>query len=540
MSDDYTTLSKHQAELATRRVNFDSWWQQICYRVLPSEATFTVTDTEGTKRTERLFDSTAAKNNRRFAAILEDLTTPRTQRWHGLEAENDELEEDQETDEYFDSATNVLFKMRYNPRAGFSTARAKGNLTMGPIGNTVMFIDEVLGDGPRYVSTPMREIVWAEDQFGVIDTLYRKYQLTGRNALKRFDKQLSEKLRGEMEKKPYNLYEFIHCVKPNEERVSGRRDYRGMQWSSYYLSCDDKAVVSPGGFTSWPWSISRYQVATGEIYARSAAMECWPAILTLQEQKKTLLRAGQKITDPPLLLSEEGILGQFNLRSSALNYGALSANGEELVKPLITGANIPAGVELMQLERADVDDSFLATLWNMVQNENIQTAAQVYELARMRAINLAPLMSRVDSEDIGPMIHRELDLAAKMGLLPPMPRRLAQMGGGYKPVNTSPLAKLMRAGDGLAIVRTWEQAATAITLDKSAANVLRVPEQLRELAEINGVPAKLVRSLDEIEKIGQQQQQAESAAAAASVAPEASQAALNAAKAAQIRSGVAA
>jgi hypothetical protein len=537
MSLDYDTLSKHQAELEQRRTTFDSWWQQICYRVLPAEATFTSMDSEGTKRTDRLFDSTAAKNNRKFAAITEDLITPRTQRWHGLEAENDELVEDQDTDEYFDTVTNVLFKMRYGTRAGFATARAKGYLTMGPIGNVVMFIDEVLGDGPRYISIPMREVSWAENEFGVIDVQYRKYCQTGRNALKRFGDQLSEKLRQEMKDKPFKLFDFMHCVRPNEERKPGRADYRGMEWSSYYLSIDDKSVVNESGFTSWPYSNSRYQVATGEIYARSPAMECWPAILTLQEQKKTLLRAGQKEVDPPLLLSEDGILGQFNLKSAALNYGALSSDGTPLVAPLKTGANIPAGIELMQIERADVDDSFLSSLWNMVANENIETAAQVYELARMRAINLAPLMSRVDSEDIGPMIHRELDIAAKMGLLPPMPRRLQEMGGGYKPVNTSPLAKLMRAQDGLAIVRTWESAGTAIALDKRAANVLKVPEQLRELAEINGVPAKLVRSLEEIEQIGQQQADAENAAAQAGVAPEISQAALNAAKAQQIRSG---
>jgi hypothetical protein len=267
-------------------------------------------------------------------------------------------------------------------------------------------------------------------------------------------------------------------------------------------------------------------------------MECWPAIMTLQEQKKTLLRAGQKEVDPPLLLSEEGILGQFNLRAGALNHGALSADGAELVKPLKVGANLAAGMELANLERLDVDDSFLTTLWSMIVSENLETAAQVWELARMRAINLAPLMSRVDTEDLGPMVHRELDIAAKMGILPEMPQRLRQLGAGYKPVNTSPLAQLMRAQDGLAIQRTLDAAPAAIGIDPRAANAIRVPESFRMLAEINGMPAKLLRSLDEMEKIADKQAEDEAAAAAASIAPEASQAALNSAKAQSIRAGV--
>jgi hypothetical protein len=536
VSDDATTIIKHQSHLATKRTNFDNWWQKIGERVLPADAQFTTIDTEGTQRTERLFDSSAAKASRKYAAIMEDLATPLTQRWHGLEAESDTLVDDQETDEYFASVTNVLFDQRYSPRTMFQVNRSRGYMHIGAFGNSPMFIDEVIGDGPRYVNCHMREVVWSQGEYGNIDTVYRKYPILGRNALKRFGDQLSTTLRGKMEKQPFDSFEFIHCTKPNEERIAGRADYRGMEFSGYYVSCDDKAIVEAGGYTSFPWAIFRGHVAVGESYGRSPAMECWPSIMTLQEEKKTVLRAGQKQVDPPLLLAEDGVLGQFNMRSSALNYGALSSDGTELVKELKLGGNVPLGVELMAMEKADVDDAFLVSLWEMIVSENIETAAQVYELSKMRAINLAPLIGRFDSEDLGPMIHRELDIAGRNGRLPEMPRRLARMGAGYKVKNTSPMAKMMRAQDGLAIVRTFEVAEAAVKLDPKAINVLRVTESLREVAEINGVPPKLLRSIDEINKIVEAQTEAENNAEAAAVAPEISQAALNAAKAQQIRS----
>lgn len=537
MSDDAETLLKHESELTTSRSNFDSWWQDICYRVLPAEAQFTTVGAEGEKRTERLFDSSAAKANRKHAAILEDLATPRTQRWHGIAAEDDSLSEDQATDEYFDEATNVLFAMRDNPRSMFYASRSKNYLLSGAVGNTALFIDEVVGDGARYIARHMRGIKWAEDQFGHIDTVYDRFPMQGRNALKRFKGQLSEKLVKEMTESPFKTFDFVHCTKPNDEVISGRRDYRGMPWASFYISCDDKSIVSRGGFWEWPWAISRYNVAVGEVYGRSPAMECWPAIMTLQEQKKTILRAGQKEVDPPILCTEEGVLGQFSLRAGAINYGAVNDQGQQLATAFKTGANIPLGLELMQLEKADVDDAFLSALWNMIVNENVETAAQVFELARMRAINLAPLMGRMHAEDLGPMIHRELGIAARSGLLPQLPERLARMGGNYKPVYTSPLARAMRAQDGLAIVRTLEVLPAAIAVDKRAANAIKITESVRELAEINGMPSKLVRSLEEIERIGEQQDQAERASEIASVAPDMSQAALNAAKAEDLRMG---
>jgi hypothetical protein len=540
MSDDADTLIKHQAALETKKANFMTWWQDICYRVLPAEATFTTISSEGEKRTERLFDSTAAKANRAYGSILEDLATPRSSRWHGIGAENEELSEDQETDEYFDAATNVLFSMREKPKSMFYAARAKNYLMQGAVGNRALFIPEVVGDGSRYIPCHMREITWAEDQYGAIDTIYRKYPIMGKNAIAQFGDQLSSDLRTKMQEKPFDTWQFLHCVKPNEERIPSRRDHRGMEWSGFYVSLDDKSIVDAGGFWEWPWAIARDDVAVGESYGRSPAMMCWPSIMTLQEQKKTILRAGQKEVDPPILLSEEGPLGPFSLKSAAMNYGAVSADGHPLAVPFKTGANIPLGLELMSIEGQDVRDAFLSSLWDMIVNENIETAAQVYELARKRAINLAPLMGRTHSEDLGPMIHRELGIASRNGLLPPLPRRLARMGGGYKPVYTSPLAKAMRAQDGLAIVRTLEVLPAAIAVDPRARHAVKITESMRELADINGMPAKLVRSLEEIGAIDAQEREQAAAAAAASVAPEMSQAALNAAKAQQIRLGGAA
>lgn len=537
MSDDAETLIKHQATLETKKANFMTWWQDVCYRVLPSEATFTTIDSEGQKRTERLFDASAAKANRSYAAILEDLATPRTTRWHGLGAMNEELMEDQEVDEYFDTATEALFSMRDDPKSMFYAARAKNYLLQGAVGNRALFVVEQPGEGARYLPCHMREITWAENEFGAIDTVYRKYPIMGRNALKQFGDQLSDDLRTKMKDKPFDTWQFLHCVKPNEERIASRSDYRGMEWSGFYISLDDKSVVDSGGFREWPWAIARDNVAVGESYGRSPAMECWPAIMTLQEQKKTILRAGQKEVDPPILLSEEGPLGPFSLKSAALNYGAVSADGSPLAVPFKTGANIPLGMELMALEKQDVNDAFLSSLWDMIQNENIETAAQVYELARKRAINLAPLMGRTHSEDLGPMIHRELGIASRNGFLPPLPRRLARMGGGYKPMYTSPLAKAMRAQDGLAIVRTLEVLPAAIAVDPRARHAIKITESMRELADINGMPAKLVRSLEEIGVITEQEAAQQAAASAASVAPEMSQAALNAAKADQLRMG---
>jgi len=540
MSDDADTIIKRQAALAADRTNFDTWWQDIAYRVLPSEATFTTKDAEGTKRTERLFDSTAAIANERFAAVMEDLLTARTQLWHGLKppAKYEPLLKSKPVKTWYEQARDVLFAIRYAPRANFASQKQQGYQSLGAFGNSALFIDEAVGDRSapaRYISCHMSEVFWDDDQFGRIDTLYRKFQMRGRNALKKYGEQLSAKLKTEMEKDPLKLFEFIHCTNPNEERVRSRADYRGMPWASYTVSCDDKSVIAPGGYRTWPWAIGRYMVTTRERYGRSPAMLAWPAIMTLQEQKKTVLRAGQKAVDPPILLTEEGVLEQFSLRAGALNHGAVNDQGQPLAHPFKTGADVPLGIELMQIEKQDVRDVFLQTVYEvLIENPNM-TATQVLEIAQNKGVMLAPTMGRQQSEDLGPLIEREIDIAAEAGLLPPLPDELAELDDLYQVEYTSPLARAQRASESIAIQRTLEVLPAAIAIDPNAAYVLDVPESVRVISEINGVPAKLMRDDKQVAQIVAQQQEQQQAAAVTSAAPELSQAALNAAKAEDLR-----
>jgi len=543
MSDDAETIIKHEASLRTDRYNFDSWWQDIAYRVLPQEATFTTVDAEGTKRTERLFDSTAAIANERFAAVVEDLLTPRTQIWHGLKppAGFDELLKSRDNKIWYEQARDVLFGIRYAPSANFASQKHQCYLSLGAFGNYAMFIDEAIGDRAapaRFIACHMSEIVWSTGVDGRVDTIYRKFELEARNAAKMFGEKTPAKIKAELAKDPFKKFCFIHCTKLNEERIQSRRDYRGMRWASYYVFVDDKAIVTAGGYRTWPWAVGRYMVSTREKYGRSPAMLAWPAIMTLQEEKKTVLRAGQLEVHPPVLLTEEGALEAFSLRPGALNHGLVNDQGQELAKPFKTGADVPLGMELMQLEKQDIRDAFLQTIFEVLVENPQMTATQVLEIAQSRGVLLAPTMGRLQSEDLGPSIIREMDIAAEAGKLPPLPEELLELEDVYRVEYSSPLARAQRANEALAITRTLEILPAAIAVDPNAAYVMDIPESTRAIAEINGVPAKLLRDEKQIAAIVQQKQDADQAAAVAAAAPELSQASLNAAKAESLRAGV--
>jgi hypothetical protein len=57
------------------------------------------------------------------------------------------------------------------------------------------------------------------------------------------------------------------------------------------------------------------------------------------------------------------------------------------------------------------------------------TAAEALLRVQEKAALLAPTMGRQQSEFLGPMVERELDLRDQMGWLPPMPAVLKEAGG---------------------------------------------------------------------------------------------------------------
>lgn len=120
---------------------------------------------------------------------------------------------------------------------------------------------------------------------------------------------------------------------------------------------------------------------------------------------------------------------------------------------------------------------------------------------------LGPLMGRQQSEFLGPMIERELDILARAGQLPPMPDELLEAGGEYKIEYESPLARAQRAEEGVAIVRTMESLMPIAQAQPDVLDNFDLDEVARTLGEVNGMAAKLFRPKDDVESMRSERQQ---------------------------------
>jgi len=524
------------------RGTWEQHWQEVAERVWPTMAEMTGWRTPGEKRSEKIFDSTAQRALPRFAAAMDSMLTPATQLWHGLQTGIPELDDDISVRRWCDSIRDILFRQRYAPTANFASQAFECYMSLGAFGTSAMFIDEIPGVTLRYRAIPLSELVIDLDHTGRVDTVYRSFQLTARQAAQvpSWQGKVPRSILAQLKTTPDTMFEFVHCVKPNPDYKQGMAGGEGMAYMSRYVSRQDNALLDESGYRVMPYAVGRYVTGPREIYGRSPAMEALADIKSLQEMEKTLLRVSHRMVDPPLILTEEGALNAFSVRPNALNYGYLREDGTPLVQPLATPGNIPIGIEMTDQKRKAVNDSFLITLFQiLVENPRVMTATEVLQRAQEKGALLGPTMGRQQSEFLGPIIERELDLLQATGAIPEPPMQLMDYimsGGEILPKYSGPLARLMKAEEAAGVLRTVEAMLPVAQAsgDMSVLRRINADEAVKIIAEANGVPAKALRTDDELAAMDMMQQQQAQAQALLAAAPIAGQAAERFAKAEQI------
>ena len=182
--------------LQKARANWESHWEEIAERVLTRSSEFIGEREPGDKRNSKLYDATAALALERFSSAVESLLTPRGAKWHTLRATNPVIDQDDDVRAWFQQVEKTLFSYRYSPRANFASQMHECYMSLGAFGTAALFVDEAVSRGMKYRAVHLSDIFIAEDENGAIDTVFRRCEMTARQALRMFaDGNLSTDLK---------------------------------------------------------------------------------------------------------------------------------------------------------------------------------------------------------------------------------------------------------------------------------------------------------------------------------------------------------
>lgn len=512
--DEGQAIVKAFESFVGQRSNWENHWRKIARYFYTGDddnfsggaaGSLSTSGRAGERRTEHIFDSTAPLSLSRLRSIMESILTPRHSYWHKLRPDNTELAKERKVREWFDEVNRILFKYRYLPAANFTSQNGQTYGSIAGYGTGAMFIDEAKsGRGFRYRNVHISQIYVGEDHQGRVNEVFRRFELTAEQAVQRWGDGVPERIKEKMATDPQSRHVFLHHVKERQDRDPEAIGEKGMAYESTYVSLsEEKKVIHKGGYKYMPYAIGRFGQSSGEVYGRSPAMDVLDSTKTLNAEKRDVLTAGHRAVNPIFLAHDDGALDNVKMVPGAVVGGGLSEDGKRLVDILPFG-DVRTGKELMDDERAIIQDAFYLTLFHVLTKNPQMTATESLERTKEKSDLLSPPLGAVESEYLGNVIDRELSiLELQGGILPEPPGVLIEAGGEYEIVFETPLAKMRKAKEAAGVMRLVETLASLSNMTQNPSLMDRVDPSkiIRLLGDAWGVPPDVFSTDEDVARL---------------------------------------
>lgn len=505
--------------LKTDRSMWESYWQDIAKYTLPMKSYITRVRTPGIKLDTDVYDSTAITANNMLAAGLHGHLTNPAEKWFTLRMADDELMKDDDVREWLDACQAKMLSVIN--ASNFYQQVHESYLDLGAFGTDTLYCEEDTKTVVRFYCRPVDEIYIVENEREIVEEVYRVFDFTARQAVGRFGlDKVSKVIQDAYKRKPEDKFSFIHAVTPRYIRNPGKKDSTNMPYSSIYIEYKVKKIVAEGGFEEFPFFVTRFSKASGEKYGYSPAMNVYPDVKMLNKIAYTIIRAAEKIVDPPLIMPHEGFLLPLRTKPGGLNYKLPSANADDKIEPLVTNGNIPVGFEMQDRLRQMIQQAFFVDLFLMMNENKQMTATEVAQRAEEKLILLGPVLGRLMTEKLDPIVERVFNIMARKGMFPPAPRQIQD--GKMVVKYTSRLARAQKLAEANSLNAFFASIGGLIQVKPEIADKIDTDNMVDRYADIYDVPGVIIVDNETVAGIRQQraeqQQQAMQLEAANSIA----------------------
>jgi len=485
--------------LADGRREWEAHWEELAQVMLPRRAGFTSEPTPGARQNETIFDGTPMLARRGLAAAIDGMLKPKTSRWFHVRTEDEALNERDEVRAWLDRVEERLFAAIYNPRARFIQRSGEVDDDLVTFGTGVLFIGESHAyDRLCFRSSHLRDAFIAENGDGEVDTIFLRLRLTARQAAQRYGADaLGAKTREALARgRPDEKFVFLQVVQPRTERDPAKADSRNLPFASLVIDVASEHRVGESGFHEFPFAVPRWDTASGETYGRSPGMIALPDANTLQQMGKTILVAGHKAVDPPLIQVNDAVIGTARTFPGGVSYVDAQAlrdlGGIRPIAPLETGGNIPLGREMQADTRAQIEAAFFKNVFNLPVDGPQMTATEVLERRDEFLRTVGPVVGRLETDYIGVIPQRAFMIMLRAHAFGPPPPSLA--GGRVRFVVSSAIEQARRQIEAAGAARAMELLAPFLAAKPELMDNFDGDAIARDVPEIFGLPRRWLRA----------------------------------------------
>lgn len=504
--------------MSALRGTFESHWQEVADYVVPMKNNITVFKHPGEKRNLVLFDDTAPQALVLLSGALHGLLTNPTLQWFELTTGDAELDDQSDMRQFLGKTTTQMHNLLNS--SNFQTMIHEVYQDLGSFGTAALAMMEDEEDTVRFLTKHISEYFIDENDKGIVDTVYCQFnwdirQISQRFGLEKLPKDMQDKLL----KQPDEKCEVIHAVFP----VADMKEIRplvsgGMDWASIWIIKKHRVIVKSGGFKEFPFAVPRWTKASGEMYGRSPSVQALPSIKLANQMWKTMIISAQKHADPALMVNSDSVISPVTTVPGGLVFVRPGLQ-DSPIKPLITGSRIDFTSQMIQDNRRQIREAYFIDQLQLNQGPQM-TATEVRARTEEKMRLLGPVLGRMQSELLRPMIDRLFGIMLRRGLVDKesIPEELSgtKLDVQYK----SLVARAQRISEADNILRAVEASTPFIQLDPSVMDNYDGDEAVRRIARLYSVPQEVIKNTEDRDAVRQQRQQQQAVAQERQVASE--------------------
>jgi len=502
-----------------------STWQDMAMNFYPERADFTVQRSIGIEFASHLMTGEPVMARRDMANTLSAMLRPRGQPWFMAITNDEAINKDPDAKKWLEWASEIMRKFMYENNAKFIRSTKEADNDFVTFGQCVIEARENKArDGLIYLCYHLRDVVWNEDEELNVNQVHRDGKLRASQMISLFDKKgmgyfgIHPKVTEAQEKDPEKKFGTRHIIMPRDEYDlkdapdEKRRYGQRLPWVSIHVDVENEHILEECGRPTMDYIIPRWQTVSGTQYAHSpATVVAISNSRMLQQITLTLMEAGQKSVDPPLIATAEMIQGGINTYAGGITWVDAEYDEKlgEVLRPLsVERSGLQWGDALQERISNLIKEAFYLNQISMPDTTGEMTAYEVQKRFEEYIRRALPLFEPMETEYNGAICDRTFEILLRNGafgnadMMPDILR-----GQEVKFSFSSPLQKAQNRANSQAFMESANLLKIALELDPSVRHIVDVETAARDALEGAQAPATWFNSKEDVAQIRQQEAQ---------------------------------
>ena len=496
--------------LRNDRLPFWTLWRDLASYYMPKRYVWLLSDKERRIREAKnpnILDGTGTLAARVLAAgMMNGITSP-SRPWFSLRVPGFSDDPNGEARLWVDEVTRRMQTIM--SETNFYNALAVLYLDLVVFGSAAMLVYEDDESVFRCYNPALGEFYFGQSHRLAVDTFAREYTLKIGQLVRQFgEENVSPNVLAAWTRGGASLMtdvDVCHLIEPNDGATGIPKKFRFRE-TYWEHKINDGTVLRQSGFNEIPGIFPRWELTANDAYGTSPALDALGDVIQLQHETKRKAQGLDKLMSPPMIADIQLQTRPTALMPNGITY--VAGNSSFGMKPAYQ-VQLPLGEIALDIRdvRERIRETFHNPLFNMIsQLDTVRSATEIDARREEKLVLLGSVLERFQNEALDPAIDRIFSIMFRNGMLPDPPESI-----GGQPIEIQYVSILSTAQRAVAAIPTERWVGLIGNIGQIAPEVIDIPnwsELIRNYGDAIGVPARDMRSREDIAERNEQKEQA--------------------------------